>query len=421
MEKKYLPRIIDKYLDSALEASGAVLIEGAKWCGKTSTAKQRASSVLFMQDPDYTLSYLKAADTKPSLLLKGDTPRLIDEWQMAPVLWDAVRFAVDERNEAGQFILTGSAVPLDDVLKHTGTGRIARILMRPMSLYESMESNGAVSLKDLFDGKTDVEGISSLTIEYLAFALVRGGWPASIGAKESVALKRAYNYVDAVINQDVSRVDGIEKNPARVRALMRSYSRNIATMANMSTIRNDIAGDEDTISEKTIASYINALRRIYVIEDVPAWNPAMRSKTAIRTSPKRHFVDPSIAAAVMRATPQSILEDFITFGFLFESLCVRDLRIYSQALDGEVFHYRDKSNLEADIIVHLNDGRWGAIEVKLGSKEIEEAARNLLKLKEKIDLGKMKAPSFLMILTGTQLAYRREDGVFIVPIGCLKQ
>jgi len=421
MEKKYLPRIIDKYLDSALEASGAVLIEGAKWCGKTSTAKQRASSVLFMQDPDYTLSYLKAADTKPSLLLKGDTPRLIDEWQMAPVLWDAVRFAVDERNEAGQFILTGSAVPLDDVLKHTGTGRIARILMRPMSLYESMESNGAVLLKDLFDGKTDVEGISSLTIESLAFALVRGGWPASIGVKESVALKRAYNYVDAVINQDVSHVDGIEKNPARVRALMRSYSRNITTMANMSTIRNDIAGDEDTISEKTIASYINALRRIYVIEDVPAWNPAMRSKTAIRTSPKRHFVDPSIAAAVMRATPQSILEDFNTFGFLFESLCVRDLRIYSQALDGEVFHYRDKSNLEADIIVHLNDGRWGAIEVKLGSKEIEEAARNLLKLKEKIDLEKMKAPSFLMILTGTQLAYRREDGVFIVPIGCLKQ
>ncbi len=421
MEKKYLPRIIDQYLDSALEASGAVLIEGAKWCGKTSTAKQRAASVLLMQDPDYTLSYLKAADTKPSLLLKGEIPRLIDEWQMAPVLWDAVRFAVDERNDAGQFILTGSAVPLDDVLKHTGTGRIARILMRPMSLYESMESNGVVSLKDLFDGKTDIEGISSLTIENLAFALVRGGWPASIGTKESVALKRAYNYVDAVINQDVSRVDGIEKNPARVRALMRSYSRNIATMANMSTIRNDIAGDEDTISEKTIASYINALRRIYVIEDVPAWNPAMRSKTAIRTSPKRHFVDPSIAAAVMRATPESILEDFNTFGFLFESLCVRDLRIYSQALDGEVFHYRDKSNLEADIIVHLNDGRWGAIEVKLGSKEIEEAAQNLLKLKEKIDWEKMKVPSFLMILTGTQLAYRREDGVFIVPIGCLKQ
>jgi len=421
MEKKYLPRIIDQYLDSALEASGAVLIEGAKWCGKTSTAKQKAASVLLMQDPDYTLSYLKAADTKPSLLLKGETPRLIDEWQMAPVLWDAVRFAVDERNAAGLFILTGSAVPLEDVLKHTGTGRIVRILMRPMSLYESMESNGAVSLKDLFDGKTDIEGISSLTIENLAFALVRGGWPASIGAKESVALRRAYNYVDAVINQDVSRVDGIEKSPARVRALMRSYSRNIATMANMSTIRNDIAGDEDTISEKTIASYINALRRIYVIEDVPAWNPAMRSKTAIRTSPKRHFVDPSIAAAVMRATPQSILEDFNTFGFLFESLCVRDLRIYSQALDGEVFHYRDKSNLEADIIVHLNDGRWGAIEVKLGSKEIEEAAQNLLKLKEKIDLEKMKAPSFLMVLTGTQLAYRREDGVFNVPIGCLKQ
>lgn len=421
MENKYKPRIIDQYLDSALEASGAVLIEGAKWCGKTSTAKQKAASVLLMQDPDYTRSYLKSADTKPSLLLKGETPRLIDEWQMAPVLWDAVRFAVDERNEPGQFILTGSAVPLDDVLQHTGTGRISRILMRPMSLYESMESNGSVSLNDLFDGKTDIEGISSLTIENLAFALVRGGWPASIGAKESVALKRAHNYVDAVIHLDVSQVDGIEKNPARVRALMRSYSRNIATTANMSTIRKAIASDEDTISEKTIASYIHALRRIYVIEDVPAWNPAMRSKAAIRTSPKRHFVDPSIATAVMRATPESILEDFTFFGFLFESLCVRDLRIYSQVLDGEVFHYRDKSNLEADIVVHLNDGRWGAIEVKLGSKEIDEAAQNLLKLKDQIDLEKMKAPSFLMVLTGTQFAFRREDGVYIVPIGCLKQ
>jgi predicted AAA+ superfamily ATPase len=287
-------------------------------------------------------------------------------------------------------------------------------------MYESLESNGAVSLKDLFDGKTDIESFSSLTIEKLALALVRGGWPASVGEKESVALRRAYDYTEAIINIDISRVDGIEKSPARVRALMRSLARNIATTANMTTIRNDIASDEDTISETTIAQYINALRRIYVVEDLPAWNPAMRSKTALRTSPKRHFTDPSIATAVLRATPESILEDFNTFGFLFESFCVRDLRVYSQELDGEVFHYRDKSGLESDAVIHLKDGRWGAIEVKLGSKEIEEAAANLLTLKQKVNIEKMKDPSFLMVLTGGELAYQRTDGVLIVPIGCLK-
>lgn len=420
MEPEYLPRIADHVLTKALEASGAVLIEGPKWCGKTRTAKEKAASTLFMQDPDFTASYLKAADTKPSLLLKGATPRLIDEWQMAPVLWDAVRYAVDQRGETGQFILTGSAVPQDHAVQHTGTGRISRTMMRPMSLYESRESSGAVSLRGLFDGVQEVEGFSNLTIEHLAFALARGGWPASVGQPEAVALRRVYDYVDAVINIDISRVDDVEKSPARVRALMRSLARNVSTMANMTTIRKDIAGDEDTISEKTIASYLNALRRIYVVEDLPAWNPAMRSKTAIRTMPKRHFIDPSIATAVLRATPESLLTDFCTFGFLFESLCVRDLRIYAQAQDGEVFHYRDKSGLEADAIVHLRDGRWGAIEVKLGAKEIEEAAAHLLRLRDKVNTEKMQEPSFLMVLTGTELAYRRDDGVCIVPIGCLK-
>jgi predicted AAA+ superfamily ATPase len=420
MAAKYMPRIIDRYLDDSLEASGAVLIEGAKWCGKTSTAREKARSVLFMQDPDHTSSYLKAADTKPSLLLEGETPRLIDEWQMAPVLWDAVRHTVDMRGETGQFILTGSAVPADNVTMHTGTGRISRMLMRPMSLFESGESSGSVSLKKLFNGETEIEGLSSLTIEKLAFSLVRGGWPATVGQKESIALRRAYDYVDAVINYDVSKVDEIEKSPARVRTLMRSYARNIATMASISAIKNDMAGDENIISEKTIPSYINALRRIYVIEDIPAWNPALRSKTSIRTTPKRCFVDPSIASAVMRLTPQSILEDFNTFGYLFESLCARDLRVYSQVIDGAVYHYRDKSGLEADIIVHLSDGRWGAIEVKMGSKEIEEAAEHLKILRDKVDANKMKAPSFLMVLTGTEFAYRREDGVLIIPIGCLK-
>jgi predicted AAA+ superfamily ATPase len=433
MNLKYFSRIADKVLDYSLEASGAVLIEGPKWCGKTKTAEEKAASVLYMQDPDKTASYLKAADTKPSLLLGGKVPRLIDEWQMAPVLWDAVRFAVDQRGEKGQFILTGSAVPTDNAASHTGTGRISRMMMRPMSLFESLESNGTVSLNDLFNQTHDkdcdslAESFSSLTIEGLAFALARGGWPASIASKgsvkqkKSVALKQVYDYVDAVINIDVSRVDGVEKSPPRVRALMRSLARNISTTAGIVTIRDDIAGHEETVSDKTIAAHLNALRRIFVVEDLPAWNPALRSKTSLRTSPKRHFVDPSIACAVLRATPESLMSDFNTFGLLFESLCIRDLRVYAQAIDGEVFHYRDKSGLEADAIIHLKDGRWGAVEVKMGSKEIEAAAVNLLTLREKIHLDKMQEPSFLMVLTAGELGYRRDDGVLIVPVGCLRE
>jgi predicted AAA+ superfamily ATPase len=293
--------------------------------------------------------------------------------------------------------------------------------MRPMSLFESLESNGEVSLTTLFNNENyDIDGFSTLSIERLAFALARGGWPASILEKEKIALKRVYDYVEAVINIDISKIYDVEKNPARVRALMRSLARNVSTMANMSTIRADMASDEDTISEKTIAQYMNALRRLFVIEDLPAWNPALRSKTAIRTSPKRHFVDPSIAAAVLRASPDKLLSDFNTFGLLFESLCVRDLRIYAQAIDGEVFHYRDANGLEADAIIHLKDGRWGAIEVKTGAKEIEIAAENLKKLKTIVNVQKMQEPSFLMILTATELAYKRSDGVYIVPIGCLK-
>ncbi len=423
MENKYLKRIADRVLQDRLAASGAVLIEGPKWCGKTRTALENSKSHLFMQDPDKAISYLKAADTKPSLLLKGDTPRLLDEWQTAPVLWDAVRFMVDQRGKSGQFILTGSAVPKDNVVRHTGTGRISRLLMRPMSLYESMESNGSVSLKALFDGETEIDNFSTLTIEQIAFAIVRGGWPASIGKSEKIALRHAIDYVEAIINADVSRVDGIEKNPVRVRALLRSLSRNISTLATIRTIHDDIAmGDADgSISEKTISQYLGALDRIFVTENLPAWNPALRSKTAIRTSPKRQFVDPSIAAAVLRLTPSRLLEDFNYFGFLFESLCDRDLRIYAEAIDGQVFHYRDASGLEADAVIALNDGRWAAVEVKLGSKEIEDAAVHLLELKNKVNTEKMREPSFLMILTGTEIAYRREDGVYVVPLGCLKE
>ena len=423
MENKYLKRIADRVLQERLAASGAVLIEGPKWCGKTRTALENSKSHLFMQDPDKAISYLKAADTKPSLLLKGDTPRLLDEWQTAPVLWDAVRFMVDQRGKSGQFILTGSAVPKDNVVQHTGTGRISRLLMRPMSLYESMESNGSVSLKALFDGETEIDNFSTLTIEQITFAIVRGGWPASIGKSEKIALRHAIDYVEAIINADVSRVDGIEKNPVRVRALLQSLSKNISTLATIRTIHDDIAmGDADeSISEKTISQYLGALDRIFVTENLPAWNPALRSKTAIRTSPKRQFVDPSIAAAVLRLTPSGLLEDFNYFGFLFESLCDRDLRIYAEAIDGQVFHYRDASGLEADAVIALNDGRWAAVEVKLGSKEIEDAAVHLLELKNKVNTEKMREPSFLMILTGTEIAYRREDGVYVVPLGCLKE
>jgi predicted AAA+ superfamily ATPase len=420
--RRYLKRIADRLLQERLRSSGAVLIEGPKWCGKTATATRASKSQLFMQDPDMTVSYLSAADTKPSLLLKGETPRLLDEWQSAPILWDAVRFMVDQRGKPGQFILTGSAVPKDDAVQHTGTGRISRLMMRPMSLFESLESNGSVSLKSLFDGHIDVEAVSDLSIEGIASALVRGGWPASIGDDESIALRHAVDYVEAIINADISRVDGVEKNPARVRALMRSYARNIATTATMRTIRDDIAlGDADaSISEKTISQYLVALDRMFVTEDLPAWNPALRSKTAIRSSVKRHFVDPSIATAVMRLTPFRLLEHFEYFGFLFESLCTRDLRIYADAIDGQVFHYRDASGLESDTVVCLNDGRWAPIEVKLGAKAIEEAAEHLLELKAKVDTGKMNEPSFLMILTGGKFAYRRKDGVLVVPIGSLK-
>ena len=420
-DTSYLLRLCDEELQIALQSAGAVLIEGAKWCGKTRTASNVSQSVLYMQDPDNTASYQAMADTKPSLLLKGNSPRLIDEWQIAPVLWDTIRFEVDKRAEVGQFILTGSAVPTDNVTAHTGTGRISRLLMRPMSLFESNESNGSVSLRTLFDGSKDVEAVSDLTIEKIAFVLCRGGWPASIKQNETSALRMARDYVEAVINYDVSRVDNVEKNPERVRMLLRSLARNVGTMASIETIKNDIEATDASISDKTISSYLNALRRIFVVEDLPAWSPSLRSKTAIRTSAKRHFVDPSIATAVLRTNPEGVLNDFKTFGFLFESLCTRDVRVYAQAIDGDVFHYRDKSELESDLIVRLRDGRWAAIEVKLGNKQIEEAAQNLLALKAKIDEKKMGEASFLMVLTGGQFAYRRNDGVLVVPIGCLRE
>jgi len=422
MKKDYLPRVIDKELDLTLGSSGAVLIEGAKWCGKTRTAEEHASSTLYLQDVDNRDYYLHLLKSKPSALLEGDTPRLIDEWQDAPILWDGVRFIVDQRGKTGQFILTGSAVPNDkDRPMHSGAGRIAKIFMRPMSLFESRESEGNVSLASLFKGD-DIEGVSSLTIEGLAFALSRGGWPASIGEKDSSALRYPHNYVRTIIDSDISRTDGVKRDPMRVSKLLHSLARNISTEAKLATLHKDINGaDADNgISMTTIASYMNALERIFVTEDLPAWSPVMRSRSALRNSPKRHFTDPSVAVTVLGASPERLMKDFGTFGLLFESLCIRDLRVYAQALDGKVFHYRDSDDLEIDAIIHMNDGRWGAAEIKMSANDIEKGVRNLMKLKEKVDTEKTGEPSFMMILTSTERAYRRSDGVYIVPIGCLK-
>lgn len=423
MTEDYYPRLADKLLQERLQSAGAVLIEGPKWCGKTSTAERQAKSILYMQDPDQRIQNQHAAEVQPSLLLQGDTPRLLDEWQEAPVLWDAVRHSVDRRGgAAGQYILTGSAVPADDHIRHSGTGRFARLLMRPMSLFESEDSSGSISLRQLFDRQTEVGTISQLSLEQLAYVTARGGWPASIKKSEKDALQQVINYVDLVVRADVARVDTVRRSPERVRALLRSLARNVGTMASISTIRNDLSRSEGgtEISDKTITQYMRVLQRIFVTEDMPAWNPVLRSRTAIRTSPKRYFVDPSVPVAVFALTPDRLLQNLEYFGFLFESLCVRDLRIYAQAIDGEVYHYRDKNDLEADAVVVLKDGRWGAVEIKLGSRDIEEGAKHLLKLQEKIDTERMPGPSFLMVLTGGQYGYTRQDGVHIVPIGTLR-
>jgi len=420
MSEEYLPRLIDPYLSEVLEHSGAVLIEGVKWCGKTRSAEERAASMISFHDPDMSQSHVRMADIKPSHLLEGDTPRLIDEWQLAPNIWNAVKYTVDKRRRPGQFILTGSAAPPEDDSRHPGTGRITRVRMRPMSLFESRESNGSVSLNDLFEKKHDIEASSRLSVNKLSSALVRGGWPFLMGVQEKFVIREMQSYVESIINKDISKADNVQRSPATAKELMRSLSRNISTVANMSTIRKDMAGDDDKVSDKTVSAYINALRRIFVVEDVPAWNPSLRSKTALRMSPTRNFVDPSIAAAVLRASPADLLNDLKTFGLLFESLCIRDLRIYSQMIDGEVFHYHDSYDLEADAVIHLNDGRWGAAEIKLGNDEIDKAAENLKKLRERVDTDRMKEPSFLMVLTGTEYAYRRDDGVLVVPVGCLR-
>ena len=426
MRPEYRKRVVDSILDFYLECMGAVLIEGPKWCGKTRTGEEHAKSVSKLQDPDNVDKYRAAVKAKPSILLEGPTPRLIDEWQDFPILWNAVRHLVDERGEDGQFILTGSAVPREEKKdeespRHTGTGRIIRMHMRPMSLWESGESTGEISLSDLFDGAGDVAGQSRVGTDELAHLVCRGGWPQAVLAKSPrAAYLKSASYIDEVVHEDVHRVDGVERNPDRVRNLLKSLARNISTLTTAETILQDLKTNDPTICEKTLSSYVNALRKIFLVEDVPAWSPSLKSRLAIRSAAKRQFVDPSVATAVLGATPRRLLNDFRSFGSLFESLCVRDMRVYAQPLDGEVRHYRDQTGLEVDMIVALKDGRWGAVEVKLGAGDIDSAANGLKKLKAKVDVSRMGHPSFLMVLTGTDLGYVREDGVIVCPLGCLK-
>ena len=424
--KEYKKRIADKLLEYRLEEVGAVLIEGPKWCGKTTTAEQKAKSVLYMADPDNQNNYLEMANLKIKMLLKGKKPRLIDEWQIIPQIWDAIRFEVDHQGEEGLFILTGSAVPASsEKIHHTGTGRFAWITMRPMSLWESGDSNGTISLKELFTSPKSIAAENNNDLQRISYLICRGGWPqaALLDDDEEIALDQAIDYYDAVVNADIQRVDGVERNPERVKRLMKSYARSQGTQTSLAEIRNDmLANDQSALDEKTVSSYLDALRKIFVIEDMPAWNPNLRSKTSIRTTDTRYFVDPSIATAALSIGPNDLMNDLNTLGLFFETLCVRDLRVFAQALDGNVFHYRDKTGLECDTVVHLRNGDYGLIEIKIGGdKLIEEGAANLKKLSQKIDTTKMKSPSFLMILTAIgSFAYRREDGVYVVPIGCLK-
>lgn len=420
----YKPRIVDKELKRKLAGIGAVLIEGPKWCGKTTTAEQQAATIIYMDEPLHMEQNLRMADINPKALLVGKSPILIDEWQLAPKLWDTIRFEVDHRNEEGLFILTGSAVPAKtDEIHHSGAGRFAWLTMRPMSLYESGESTGEVSLAALFDTPENIIGINKLTLDDMAFLICRGGWPRATMLDGDIALDQVKYYYDAVTRADVSRVDGIRRNQERVKRLMRSYARHQGTPAPISTIAEDMRmNDEEASDIKTIATYIEALKKIFVIEDSVAWNPNLRSKSAIRTSDTRYFIDPSIAVAALGIGPKDLIGDLNTMGLLFETLCVRDLRVFANALDGQVYHFRDKYGLECDAVVHLRNGKFGLVEIKLGGdKLIEEGASTLKTLANKIDMNRMKSPAFLMVLTATgKFAYRREDGVYVVPIGCLK-
>lgn len=423
----YKHRIMDGLLRKKLSAKGAVLIEGPKWCGKTTTAEEIAASKVMLARTDVKNSFKSLLEIDTEAALSGATPMLIDEWQTVPKLWDAVRYTVDHRRKMGQFILTGSAVPdkeAEKEMEHSGTGRFAWLTMRPMSLFESGESNGKVSLGELFATPERILEKNELNLKDIAFLICRGGWPLSVGLPEEAALEKAFDYYDAVTKEDITKVDGIKRASTRVQRLMRVYARHQGTQASIATLREDLRNnDTATLDDDTIISYLEALRKIFVVEDMPAWNPNLRSKTAIRTADTRYFVDPSIATAALGLGPADLINDLNTMGFLFETMCIRDLRVYAEALNGKVYHYRDKRGLECDAVVHLRNGQYGLIEIKLGGESlINDGVRTLSSLAEQIDTVRMKEPAFKMILTATgEYAYRRpEDGIYVVPVGCLK-
>lgn len=422
---KYKHRIADALLEQKLQAKGAILIEGPKWCGKTTTAKQVANSMLDLGDSSVLAEAEDDMQFRPKKLLEGETPRLIDEWQSIPALWDMVRSEVDRRDPFGQFILTGSSVPVEqEKLRHSGTGRIGRLSMRPMSLWESGESTGSISLQDIFDSKAIEPQENHLTLEDIAFLLCRGGWPRATLLKGKLALGEARDYFEAIYKVDIHRIDKVRRSSERTRLLLRSYARNQGSAVSYCKMKEDILqNDNQSISDETIADYADALRKLFVIEDMPAWNPNICSKTAIQNSNTRYLIDPSIATSALGVSPNDLINDLRSFGFFFEAMAVRDLRIYADALDGEIYHYHDSSGLECDAVLHRSDGTYGLIEIKLGGADhIEKGITTLKALASKIDTTRMKAPSFLMVLTavGKNAGVRQTDGVYVVPIGCLK-
>lgn len=424
MAKIYRPRIIDAELSKRLKSIGAIVLEGAKWCGKSTTAEHHSKSAVFMDDPRRRAQYMMFVETNPELILDGETPRLIDEWQLSPAIWDAIRYTVDHRDGMGQFILTGSAKPADrEKISHSGTGRFVWLRMRPMSLFESGDSSGEISLSELFDNPDMKIGcVANSDLQRIAFIVCRGGWPVTSELPEDVALNPAKDYYDAVVNVDIREVDGVDRSVDRAKRLMRSYARFQGTQTSIRHIVEDMnGGDTNVMEDKTVRNYLDVLRSMFVIEDMPAWNPNLKSRTAIRTADTRYFVDPSIAVAALGIGPGDLINDLKTFGFLFETLCIRDLRIYSQLLNGEVYHYRDKNGLECDAVIHLPNGNYALVEIKLGGEKlIDEGAESLLRLASKIDVERMKRPSFLMVLTATgSFAYRRKDNILVVPISTL--
>lgn len=420
---EYIKRIVDKEITDKLDITGAVLIKGPKWCGKTTSAKQIAQSVLEMQNPDLQENYIELANTKPSLLLEGDKPRLIDEWQLAPKLWNAVRYAVDNAESTNQFILTGSATPNDDDTMHSGVGRFSFVTMKTMTLFESGDSNGKISLLDVLNGDADIEGIrTDLTYEKIAYVLCRGGWANSLNLSEKQALQISKNYIDVLCNSDISKVDGIKRNPLLARAILKSYARQVSTIDSNQALYEDVRANYADVSDKTISDYLDVLKRLFIIEEIEAWNPNIRSKTSIRTAPKKSMIDPSLAVAALGVSPKDIMLDIKTFGLLFENLVNRDLSVYANSIGGTLKHYRDRYNLECDNVIHFEDGRYALIETKLGGSKIKEAEEHLVTLKNLIieNEPKLGEPAFLMVVTGTDMAYTTEKGVMVVPVGCLK-